>query len=333
MPKKKTVKKAASPKQPPAKAQATTPSTVAPKLRRLRLPAPKLFGLRRVKHPIRLPNVWQLTQKTLVLLWSYRKLFLLLALIYGLLNIVFVRGLSGGTDVAGLKDQFNQALQGNTSQLVVGFSVFTALLASSGNNTSATAGAYQLFIGLIVSLAAIWALRQAAAGEHPRLRDTLYKGMYPLIPFVLVLAVVLLQCVPFLLGAGLYSLLITGGIAVQPIEMIVAGAIFLVLAFATIYMLCSSLFAVYIVTLPDMTPMKALRNARQLVRYRRLSVFRKLLFLVVALLLAAAIIMVPIIVVIAPLAQWVFFGLSMCGLIVLHAYMYTLYRELLNEAE
>jgi bacteriorhodopsin len=63
-----------------------------------------------------------------------------------------------------------------------------------------------------------------------------------------------------------------------------------------------------------------------------LSVFRKLLFLVVALLLAAAIIVVPIIVIIAPLAQWVFFALSMCGLIVLHAYMYTLYRELLNEA-
>ena len=41
--------------------------------------------------------------------------------------------------------------------------------------------------------------------------------------------------------------------------------------------------------------------------------------------------MVPIIIVLTPLAQWVFFLLTMFTLVAIHAYMYTLYRELLNE--
>jgi len=49
------------------------------------------------------------------------------------------------------------------------------------------------------------------------------------------------------------------------------------------------------------------------------------------LLIAAAIIMVPIIIVLTSLAQWVFFVLTTLTLLLAHTYMYTLYRELLNE--
>jgi hypothetical protein len=96
-------------------------------------------------------------------------------------------------------------------------------------------------------------------------------------------------------------------------------------------MISSSLFALYIVTLPDMTPMKALRSARELVRHRRWTVLRKILCLPLILLVAGAVIMLPIIIVLTPLAQWVFFLLTMLALVAAHAYMYTLYRELLNE--
>jgi hypothetical protein len=257
-------------------------------------------------------------------------LFLGLALTYGVLNILLVRGFSSGANVSSLKHQLSQAASGNVGQLAVGFSVFVSLLASSGNSSSATAGAYQIFLGLVISLATIWVLRQVMAGERVRLRDAFYKGMYPLIPFIFVLLVVLLQTVPFLIGGGLYNLVVTNGIAVYTSEKLLWGLLFFVLTVISVYMLCSSLFALYIVTLPDMTPMKALRSARQLVRYRRPSVFRKLLFLPVALLVIAAAIMVPIIVFAAPIAPWVLFVLAMIGLIILHAYMYTLYRELLR---
>ena len=302
----------------------------APRARRLRLPPYRPFRLKRIKHPVKLPSAWAISKKTLSLLWRRRWLFLSIAVVYGVLSILFVTGLSGGVDVTNLKQQVAQGLGGHIGQLGVGLSVFTQLLTSAGNGAGAAAGAYQVFLGLIISLATIWALRQTAAGGRIRLRDAFYKGMYPLIPFIVVLAVVLLQTVPFLIGGGLYSLAVNFGIAVSTLEKILWGLLFLVLAIISAYMLCSSLFALYVVTLPDMTPLKALRSARQLVRYRRGSVFRKLLFLFIALFVVAIAIMLPIILVAAVLAQWVFLLLSVVGLVVIHGYMYTLYRELLE---
>lgn len=265
-----------------------------------------------------------------MLLWRRRWLFLGIAAIYGALNILFVTGVSGGADVASLKQQTAQSLPAHASQLSVGLSVFTQLFSSAGGGSSASAGAYQVFLGLIISLAVIWALRQTTAGERVRLRDTFYKGMYPLIPFILVLVIVLLQTLPFLIGGGLYSLAVNFGIAVSTIEKLLWGLLFLVLSVISIYMLCSSLFALYIVTLPDMTPMKALRSARQLVRYRRSSVFRKLLFLFIALFVLAIVIMLPFILFAAVVAPWAFLLISVIGLVAIHGYMYTLYRELLE---
>jgi hypothetical protein len=143
--------------------------------------------------------------------------------------------------------------------------------------------------------------------------------------------VVGLQLIPLLVGSTLYAVVTTNGIAVTVIEKLIWLFVFGVLALWTLYMLSSSLFALYIVTLPDMTPLKALRSARELVRHRRWTVLRKILWLPLALLLIAAVLMVPIIIWLTPLAQWLFFVLTMFVLVAVHGYMYTLYRELLNE--
>jgi hypothetical protein len=209
--------------------------------------------------------------------------------------------------------------------------VFVVLVGSAGNGSSQTAGAYQLFLALITSLAVIWSLRQLLANHPLRLRDAYYRGMYPLIPFILVLLIVSLQLLPLLIGSSLYSLVITNGIAVNALEKGLWLVFFLALALWTLYMISASLFALYIVTLPEMTPLKALRSARELVHGRRWTVLRKILYLPLLLLVVAAIIMVPIIIWLTALAQWVFFLLTMFSLIAIHTYMYNLYRELLNE--
>jgi len=96
-------------------------------------------------------------------------------------------------------------------------------------------------------------------------------------------------------------------------------------------LISASIFALYIVALPEMTPIKALRSASALVKNRRWSVMRKLLWIPLVFSVLAAVIMLPIIVVAAPLAPWVYFVLSILALLALHSYLYTLYRELLNE--
>jgi hypothetical protein len=285
----------------------------------------------RTAAPVRLPNAWQLTKKTAQLLWRYRGLFIGITLVYGVLNLILVQGLASGTDVNSLKHTLNQVFTGHLGSLASGLTVFVVLIGSAGNGSSQTAGAYQLFLALITSLAVIWALRQLLAGMQLRIRDAYYRGMYPLIPFILVLLVIGLQLLPLIIGAGLYSTVITNGIAVHLVEKALWLIVFALLVALTLYLISSSLFALYIVTLTDMTPLKALRSAKELVHNRRLSVLRKIIYLPVGLFIIAAIIMVPIIIVLTPLAQWIFFLLTMFSLVAVHAYMYTLYRELLNE--
>ncbi|HET7320466.1 MAG TPA: hypothetical protein VFI84_02675 [Candidatus Saccharimonadales bacterium] len=303
-----------------------------PNARHLRAPKYKPFHIGKKLKPLaaKLPNVWGLTKQAGRVLWQHKKLFIGITLVYGLLNLVLVQGLASNTDVTSLKSTLNSAFTGHLRELTSSLTVFVVLVGSAGNGSSNTAGAYQLFLVLITSLAVIWALRHVLAGEAVRVRDTYYRGMYPLIPFILVLCVIGLQLLPLIIGTGLYSLVVSNGISVGG-EIVFWALLAIALSALSIYWLCYSLFALYIVTLPDMTPLKALRSARELVRYRRAQIVRKVLWLPLVLLVVAAIIMLPIIIWLTALAQWVFFLLTMFSVVAIHTYMYLLYRELLNE--
>jgi hypothetical protein len=325
----KSAAKQSSPPKPskPAKSRAIKPTSP----RRIRLPDYKWYKIHKpVKHPVKLPSVFKLTKAAFQLVWNDKKTLLLVVLIYGLLNFVFVKGLSGGADMDSLKQTFGTAFDGHFGSLASGLGIFVALISSSGNTSSDTAGAYQSILVIVASLALIWCFRQLMAGTKIRARDAYYKGMYPLVPFILVVAVIGLQTVPLWIGATLYSTVITNGIAVGSAQLIWLLPC-LLLGALTIYMIISSVFALYIVTLPDMTPLKALRSARKLVRFRRGVVLLKLLWMIFILLFVAAVIMLPIIILITALAPWIFFVLTMTALLAVHAYIYTLYRELLNE--
>src|SRR6185312_895209 len=199
-------------------------------------PAPQL-----ATEPVRLPNAWRLTKKTAQLLWQHKGLFIGITLVYGVLNLILVQGLATGTDVSSLKHTLNQVFTGHLGSLASGLTVFVVLIGSAGNGSSQTAGAYQLFLALITSLAVIWALRQLLTSARLRIREAYYRGMYPLIPFILVLLVIGLQLVPLLIGAGLYSTVITNGIAVHVAEKVLWAIIFALLAALTFYLISSSL--------------------------------------------------------------------------------------------
>lgn len=284
---------------------------------------------KRSKHPVKLPAAWTIFKQACNLLLSHRRLFGIITLIYAILNVLLVHGLGGSTSVASLKGLLGHAFTGDFSQLSAGLTVFAFLLTSAGSNVSGSAKVYQTLLIIIVSLALVWSLRQVMAGATVRVRDAFYKGMYPLIPLVLVLLVIGLQLIPMLIGASLYSLVVTNGIAAHIIEKIAWAGLFLLLSLLSLYMITSSLFALYVVALPDMTPLKALRSAGELVHGRRWTVLRKVLFLPLILLILTAVIMLPVIWWLTPAAPWVFSLLTIVSLTVVHTYMYSLYRELL----
>lgn len=276
-------------------------------------------------------GVFRLFWRSLAVLKKHTRLFLGILLVYAILNLLLVHGLASNANLSNLKSTLNNVFKTSGGQLTSGVTLFVYLLggASTSNSADANAGVYQSLLLVLVSLALIWSLRQVYAKQKVRARDGFYKGVYPLIPFILVLLVIGLELLPLIFGGYVYGVVISNGIALYTIEKVLWGMLFFFLALLSFYMISSSVFGLYIVTLPDMTPMKALKSARELVRYRRWTVLRKLIFLPFALIILGAIIMVPVISFATPFAEWLYFILTIAGLAVIHSYMYALYRELL----
>ncbi len=286
---------------------------------------------RRQPVPVRapLPKARILFMTILRQLWANKRLFGGIILIYGLLNLLLVRGLSGSSDLTELKSTLDQLLHGLGGHLTTAFTTFAFLIASSGNGNTTASGMYQVILLLICSLAFIWALRQALAHHVVRVRDSFYQGMYPLVPVLLLLGLIAVQLVPMSVGGTLYSIVVSNGIVQGWWQKALCFTGFLLLSLWTLRMITASMFALYVTTLPDMTPLRAYRSALQLVYGRRLLIWRKLIFLPVALLLIAVIIELPLILFVTPVAVWAFFILSTLALPVVHGYLYNLYRAML----
>ncbi len=272
---------------------------------------------------------YKIFQRCLQHIWRYKKVFAGISLVYFILTLLLVKGLSAQIDITEIRASLGEVLGGGAGQLLTGLTLFGILLGNTADAGNEVGAAYQSMLLVIVSLGIIWALRQTYAQKAITTKEVFYKGLYPLVPFVLVLLVIGLHLIPLALASMLYAIVIQSGLAVNALEQTLWIILFIALTLASLYMVASSVLSVYIVTLPDMTPLKALRSAKELVRARRWSVARKVLFLPFALLLISVLIMLPVILYAAPLAEWLFFVIGTFSLVVVHSYYYALYRELL----
>jgi hypothetical protein len=299
--------------------------------RKLHQPGYKSFRLqKKIKSPQpKLPSSWSFLRGTFRTIFSNKKFFILIVLTYAVCSYAFIRSSSSIVDVVNLKETYRSIL-GQTGGLASNLALF-GVLVGSGASSAGTAGMYQIIFWLIFSLALIYGLRQIFSNskDKPSYKKAFYEGMGPIIPFILVLFVVGLQLLPLSIGSSLYSTVVSGGIAVTTLEKTLWLIMLLSLCLLTLYMITSSIFALYIVTLPDMTPMKALRSARELVRYRRWSVMRKVIALPIFLLLIFALVVIPLIAFVPSFAEITFFILTLLILPFVHTYIYSLYRELL----
>lgn len=280
-----------------------------------------------------LPVSWRLLKAAYIHVRQHYRIFIGILIVYALLSIVFVKGISSGLDIKGLQVTLNDAFASTSGgNWAVGVALFGFLVGNSGP-ASGVAGAHQTFLLLVVSLALIWFLRNTSnakvASPNVTVKNAFYKGPAMLVPLILVMLVISLQLLPVAFASFLYGNIIVSGLAVSALEKILWGTLVVGLILLSLYMLTSSIFAIYIITLPDMTPMKALRSARQLVLHRRAEVARKIIFIIVVTMVATALLVVPTIMLLPVAAEWVLFACTITSLGFVHAYMYTLYRELL----
>jgi len=241
-----------------------------------------------------------------------------IVLIYTILNLIFASGLISNASSVISNTQsktFSDALDS-----------FTSILSGSNSNQSAT---MQSVLLVIESLVIIWALRHLFSGEKIGIKQAYYHSSAPLVPFLIVLFFVVLQLLPITIGSTILAIVLSSIVGNGWVE-IGFMLLFVALAFWSIYMICSSIFAVYIVTLPNMQPRAALKSAKNLVHFRRWQVVRRLLFLPLFTVLLLAVFIVPLILYAKFLVVPAFFILSMLAVLYAHTYLYSLYKGLLE---
>lgn len=333
VPSKQTITRKLKPKKKPL------PSQVRKKgdPRKKQMPEYKTFRLHRKIKPQKikpLPSSWSLWNSALGTVLRNKKLFGIFLLVYGLLYLVLVQGFSGGSGVTEIKATLNDLLGQSVSGLLTSVSLFGYLLTTAGTTTTDIGAFYQATLLVIGSLAMIWLLREIVAGSKGiRVKHAFYKGMRPLVPFLLVIITLLIELIPMFIAVYVLNVAVSNALITSFAESAALYSVAFLLSVLSLYLVSGSFAALYIVTLPDAEPLKSIRSSHQLLAFHRWMVMRKLFMLGVYLLISAAIIFIPTIYFVPErlslVADAIFFSANIAAFGVAHAYVYRLYRSLL----
>lgn len=246
-------------------------------------------------------------------------------LVFLVLNLIFVGSLIGSFRGI-VSDARNNGPP--TSEFSRALDSFGVLLV--GNGSSGNSSGPQTVLLILGSLVFIWSIRQLLAGEKISTKEAYYKAMTPLVPFLLILFVIAVQSIPMIIGIVALSLVVDGYTAGNALVSSGFVLLFITLTTWSLYMLSSSIFAAYIVTLPAIQPVRALRSAKNLVKFRRFTVMRKILFLPFFILVLMGVIIVPLLLVASFFVAPMFFILSAFAVLYVHVYLYSLYKRMLS---
>ena len=307
-----------------------SPKKIDEKARLRQKPQYKSFRLHKsVKHPEpRVLSVASITKKTFRLMWANKKNMLFFILVYGLLYLLLVRGLFSPINIDDLRFEIESAT-GSGDNFSANTTVFGRLVGSLTVGVTGQQGVYQVLLVVISALAMIWLYRQQQVGNTVSVRQAFYRGMYPLVPFLLIIGVMILQLLPAIIGNFMYSVSVGGGIAVGSVERFIWLLLYLSLLLFSFYLISSSVIGLLVVTLPEMTPMRALRKAKELVRFRRFSVFVRFASLILIIGLCFIAIIFPSLYLPALVTHVLFLLVSILALPFIVGYLFVLYRELL----
>ncbi|MFO0882500.1 MAG: hypothetical protein U0491_03570 [Candidatus Saccharimonadales bacterium] len=241
--------------------------------------------------------------------------------VYAFLYFVFVMGLS-------ITASFQNTIDTTASRFVQASSAFGDALANLYGGTQSDATVLvQVLLFLMASLAIIWALRKLQALKKITIRDAYYQGNAQLLPVLLVSIMLVLTLLPAVLGSGLLSIALQAG--GTGVEIILIGAISLLLLFCSAFLFTMLWPSFYIASLPKMRPIQSVRSAMVLTKKRRLAIMRKLLFLVLISLLFLFVVMIPLALIAPVSAPYVAFAVLFLIFLYGQIYLYELYRSLL----
>lgn len=193
-----------------------------------------------------------------------------------------------------------------------------------------------LYIGMV--LTTVWLLRQQLADRVVKVRDGVYSSIAPIISEYILVLVGVLQLIPFALAAIVYTTAMSTGFIDGGIEAAMFGTAIALVVVLTLYFMTTTLFALFVATIPGTYPIKAYKAARVLVAGQRARLLIRLLWCLVLIIAMWFIVLIPIVIIAnsfgsagqfaIPVAFQTVVGMSF---IYGTAYAYLLYRRMIDE--
>ena len=278
------------------------------------------------------PEVWRMVRDNWLI---YLKITLLMAL-----AIIAVVGVSNAhsnyvdTREAMEKVDLHPLLKqaGLVTQAII-----TSLTVTDANRQAAT-----FIIVAVAWLSLIFIARRVYNGNQLRLRDAIYSAGTPLVPMMVLLVAVLVQLLPLALVLISYSAITGAGYINQgiAIENMAAWCVILAVLVLTIYWMVTSLLTLVSVTIPGLYPMRAYYETSIQVAGRRVKILFRILMMFLPLLALWALVLIPTVLLDSilkpktfPVVQLVVSLLAAISCTWVSAYMYVLYRRILDSPE
>lgn len=293
-----------------------TKQEAPPKRRNLRLRTRKLSRTQKkqLAKSKKIPRAWRILLSSFKTFKDNWRLIGGIALVYGFLSVLLAQGNTAVSDFA--LEESSGAFEEATNE-------FSSYI----NGFGASDSLMQMLLSTALTLAVILALRRLKAGEEISVKDAYYLSMAPLVPFFILLALLFVQLIPMLLASGGLQFALGSGVSASPFEVVIWLVVFVLASTWSFYMLSRTYIALFIVTLPGMTPLQAWRKAKELVLGRRLAISLKLIFMPLAMILILAAIMIPAILVLPAFAGPLFIVLSPLVTTLAIIYLFNLYQE------
>ena len=298
--------------------------------------------------PLHVPGLMHHAMTTLKILAKNWRLFLPLTILIVLANIILVGLMSQEsykTFQTNLDDSIEESGIANVGKVAKASLILISTITTGGLNNGMSE-AQQIFAVLLfvtIWLVAIYLLRHILAQHKVKLRDALYNAMSPLIPSLMVFAVLILYLIPIFIFIIFYSAAVTTEFFSTPFYACLFWVFASLLILLSLYLVPNALLALVAVSAPGMYPMLALRTATDLMQGRRIKFIIRLIFVLFFMAVFWIVIMVPIILLdqwlksmwgwaeSIPFVSFMLLLMTVMSAIYFTAYIYLFYRRMLDD--
>ncbi len=257
------------------------------------------------------------------------KFFSISLLMYVLLSVFFVINISSFTGITATKNSYIHGLSTIGSNLSASLSTLGSVSGTVSSSNSSSGSVIQFLLFLLFSLVFIKGIREANKSRQLRFSEGIYSSTYPFVQFMLVMMLLALEFIPSLLSLFLTQTIFTNGIAANVPEKIIWLAVCLLLFIVGIYLVFSTIFALFITTLPDMRPWASVKSSWKIVKNKRMLISRKILAMFVTTLILLGLIALILILIIPAISAWILLILGSMAILFVYTYLYSLYKELI----